>query len=103
MIFVNVFFLLVSLFLLSYIAFFSESTLGEIQRQLVYTSPLHGNTLTLIDRTELTLTDRTYMCQKCEMVKDRDLNAAENLNRAGLAQIYALGVQRSRCTGVKAT
>ena len=100
MIFVNVFFLLVSLFLVSYIAFFSESTFGEIQRQLVYKSVLHENTLTIIDRffpssklcsccgtlnTGLTLTDRTYMCQKCGMVKDRDLNAAENLNRAGLA------------------
>ena len=25
------------------------------------------------------------------MLKDRDLNAAENLNRAGLAQIHACG------------
>ena len=40
---------------------------------------------------ELTLTDRTYLCKRCGMVKDRDLNAAENLNRAGLARIHACG------------
>ncbi len=41
--------------------------------------------------TKLTLTDRTYLCQQCGMVKDRDLNAAQNLHRAGLARIYACG------------
>jgi hypothetical protein len=40
---------------------------------------------------ELLLTDRTYVCKQCEMIKDRDVNTAENLNRAGLARIYACG------------
>ncbi len=40
---------------------------------------------------ELTLTDRTYICTRCGMEKDRDLNAVENLNRAGLARIHACG------------
>ncbi len=35
---------------------------------------------------ELSLTDRTYVCTVCGMVKDRDRNAAENLNRVGTAQ-----------------
>jgi hypothetical protein len=37
------------------------------------------------------LTNRTYVCERCGMVKDRDFNAAENLNRAGLARIQACG------------
>ncbi len=41
--------------------------------------------------TELTLTDRIYICRRCGIVKNRDLNAAENLNRAGLARIHACG------------
>ncbi len=31
------------------------------------------------------------MCESCGLVKDRDLNAAEHLNRAGLARIHACG------------
>jgi len=34
---------------------------------------------------ELTLTDRTYVCKRCRMVNDRDLNAAINLNKVGRA------------------
>ncbi len=38
-----------------------------------------------IIHTELTLTDRTYICKRCEMVKDRDVNAATNLDTDGRA------------------
>lgn len=84
----------------------ADADFGEIRRQLVYKTTLHGNTLNIIDRffpsskmcsgcgtinVELTLTDRTYVCQHCGMKKDRDRNAAENLHRAGLARIYACG------------
>ncbi len=63
-------------------------------------SVIYGKTLHLIDRffpslkmcsqcghihVELTLTDRTYVCKICEMVKDHDLNAAINLNTVGKA------------------
>ncbi len=34
---------------------------------------------------ELTLTDRTYVCTQCGMVKDRDRNAADNLDMVGRA------------------
>ncbi|MCP4400296.1 MAG: transposase [bacterium] len=34
---------------------------------------------------ELTLTDRTYVCKKCGMVKDRAVNAAINLDTGGRA------------------
>ena len=45
----------------------------------------------LKNETELTLTDRMYICKVCGMVKNRDRHAAENLHRAGLARIYACG------------
>ena len=37
---------------------------------------------------ELTLTDRTYVYKRCGMVKDRDLNAAINLNKAGMTALF---------------
>ena len=39
-----------------------------------------------IINTKLTLTDRTDVCKACGMVKDRDLNAAINLDKVGTAQ-----------------
>ncbi len=84
----------------------ADVNFGEIRRQLVYKAELYGNVLHVVDRffpssklcsrcgqikTELTLTDRTYVCQQCGMVEDRDRNAAENLNRAGLARIHTCG------------
>ncbi|MCP4397682.1 MAG: transposase [bacterium] len=32
---------------------------------------------------ELSLTDRTYICHRCGMVNDRELNAAITLNTVG--------------------
>ena len=76
----------------------ADANFGEIRRQLVYKTALHGNTLNIVGRffpsskmcsccgnidAKLTLTNRTYVCKQCGMIKDRDLNAAENLNRAG--------------------
>jgi putative transposase len=84
----------------------ADANFGEICRQLVYKTPLYDNTLNIVDRffpsskqcsccghinAELILTDRTYVCTRCGMKKNRDLNAAENLNRAGLARMYACG------------
>ena len=37
------------------------------------------------------LSVRVYNCGNCKTVIDRDLNAAININRAGMAQIYAGG------------
>ncbi|MCP4396051.1 MAG: transposase [bacterium] len=84
----------------------ADANFAEIRRQLTYKADVYGNVLHVVDRffpsskmcsncghlnTKLTLTDRTYVCQQCGMVKDRDLNAAQNVLRAGLAQIYACG------------
>ena len=78
----------------------ADATFGEIRRQLVYRSALHGNTLHIIARFfpsskmcsgcgaikgDLNLTNRTYICERCGMIKDRDLNAAINLNTVGRA------------------
>jgi putative transposase len=84
----------------------ADANFGEIRRQLDYKTFLYGNSLQIVDRffpsskrcshcghikSKLTLTNRTYICQQCGMIADRDLNAAKNLYRAGLARIYACG------------
>ncbi len=66
----------------------------EMRRQLEYKSLWYGSELVIAPRffpsskmcsgcghikTDLTLSDRTYVCEKCGLVIDRDLNAANNL------------------------
>ena len=74
----------------------SDLGLYELRRQLEYKSKLKGNILTFADRwfpssktcsccgnikSDLTLKDRTYHCNECGLIIDRDLNAAINLER----------------------
>ena len=40
---------------------------------------------------EMPLSKRIFKCEKCGMVKDRDLNASENINRLGQSRINACG------------
>lgn len=40
---------------------------------------------------EISLSERTFSCENCNYVEDRDINAAKNINRAGIARIYACG------------
>lgn len=69
---------------------------GEFRRQLAYKATWHGSRVVLADRWEpssktcsgcgwmkedLQLSDRTFHCQQCGLVLDRDLNAAINLER----------------------
>lgn len=78
----------------------SDANFSEIFRQLGYKSKLRGNVLQKVDRffpssktcsgcghvkQQLTLKDRIFECPSCGMVKDRDVNAAINLNRIGKA------------------
>ncbi len=78
----------------------ADANFGEIRRQLAYKTELYGNTLNVVDRffpsskmcsccgyihAELTLTDRTYVCKRCGTVKNRDVNAAINLEKVGRA------------------
>jgi putative transposase len=72
----------------------SDSNFGEIRRQLTYKSERYGTHLVVIDRfypssktcsacgylkEELSLSERTYTCECCGLVLDRDVNAACNV------------------------
>jgi putative transposase len=77
----------------------SDSNFGEIRRQLEYKATIYGTHLVVIDRfypssktcsccghlkEELALHERTYVCERCGMVLDRDVNAAINLLKEAL-------------------
>lgn len=74
----------------------ADASFGEIRRQLAYKTAWHGGTLIVADRwfassktcsecgavkTKLALSERTYHCECCGAVLDRDVNAAANLAR----------------------
>jgi putative transposase len=76
----------------------TDASWGEFHRQLAYKSVWYGSRLVVADRwypssktcsgcgvvkSELSLSQRTFRCEGCGLVCDRDLNAARNL--AGLA------------------
>jgi putative transposase len=76
----------------------SDAGLGEIQRQLRYKSEWYGGILVKVDRffpssrlcpmcgivkSDLSLSDRTFVCE-CGYTADRDLNAAQNIEREAL-------------------
>ncbi len=69
---------------------------GEFRRQLAYKAAWYGGRIIVADRwfgssktcsqcgwgdETLTLADRTFRCQACGLVIDRDLNAAKNLEK----------------------
>ncbi|MFE6270447.1 RNA-guided endonuclease InsQ/TnpB family protein [Streptomyces goshikiensis] len=69
---------------------------GEFRRQLAYKTLWYGSALAVLDRwypssktcsncgwqnPRLTLSDRTFHCDTCKLVIDRDLNAARNIAR----------------------
>lgn len=74
----------------------SDASFGELRRQLVYKAAWYGTELVIADRwfpssktcsgcgnfkADLTLADRAYHCDACDLFIDRDLNAAINLAR----------------------
>jgi putative transposase len=76
----------------------SDAGFGEIQRQLRYKSEWYGGALVEVDRffpssrlcpmcgvvkSDLVLSDRTFVCE-CGYTADRDLNAAQNIEREAL-------------------
>ena len=78
----------------------SDAAFGEFRRQLEYKTAHSGATLHVVDRwfassktcskcgrvkAKLSLAERTYRCDGCGLVMDRDLNAAININVAGSA------------------
>ena len=77
-----------------------DASFGEFRRQLEYKTARTGSVLHVIDRwypssktcsrggrvkAKLSLSERTYHCDCCGLVMDRDLNAAININVAGSA------------------
>mgnify|MGYP002753742662 FL=1 len=78
----------------------SDAAFGEFRRQLEYKTARTGAQLHVIDRwypssktcskcgrvkAKLSLSERTYRCDGCGLVMDRDLNAAVNIKVAGSA------------------
>ena len=78
----------------------SDAAFGEFRRQLEYKTAKTGAALHIVDRwypssktcsacgrvkAKLPLNERTYRCEHCGLVMDRDLNAAININVAGSA------------------
>lgn len=74
----------------------SDAAFGELRRLLEYKTSWYGTDLVIADRwypssktcsgcgavkAELTLGERTYTCDACGLVLDRDVNAAVNLAR----------------------
>jgi putative transposase len=74
----------------------SDAAMGELSRQLLYKARWHGVEVRVADRLfpssktcsgcgevkkDLDLSTRTYSCENCGLVIDRDLNAAINLAR----------------------
>ena len=77
-----------------------DASFGEFRRQLEYKTTLTGARLNIVDRwypssktcsgcgrvkAKLSLSERTYRCEGCGLVMDRDLNAAINIKVAGSA------------------
>ena len=78
----------------------SDAAFGEFRRQLEYKTARSGARLHVVDRwyrssktcsqcgsvkAKLSLNERTYTCESCGLVLDRDLNAAINIQVAGSA------------------
>ena len=78
----------------------SDAAFGELRRQLEYKTARSGTALHVVDRwyrssqtcskcgsvkAKLSLAERTYRCDSCGLVLDRDLNAAINICVAGSA------------------
>jgi putative transposase len=72
----------------------SDAALAELRRQLTYKTSWYGSRLIVADpfypssktcsvcgwvKAKLTLAERTFTCEVCGLVLDRDLNAAHNL------------------------
>ncbi len=80
----------------------ADASFAEIRRQLEYKAAWSGTEVLVVDKffasskicsscgcknTQLTLADRTFVCQNCGLEIDRDLSAALNLRRAGLEYV----------------
>jgi transposase len=91
----------------------ADAGFGEIRRQLAYKTAWHGGTLIVADRwfassktcsqcgavkAKLALSERTYCCEVCGTVLDRDVNAAVNLARLAASGVDSNGRGADRQT-----
>jgi putative transposase len=96
----------------------SDSSFGEIRRQLEYKARWHGVHLVVIDRfypssqlcshcqwrnEALTLADRVFVCQDCGAVTDRDYNAAQNIRNVAVSSIDTQNACGQRSAGLYAS
>ncbi len=95
-----------------------DAGFGEFRRQLEYKTERAGVTLTVIDRyaptsktcstcgtvkPKLSLTERTYRCETCGLIIDRDVNAAKNIRDLGISEAAAPTVSQEPPLGAGAT
>ena len=81
----------------------ADASWSEFRRQLTYKCDWYGVNLVVISRyapstklcptcghinESLALSDREWTCPKCHTHYDRDINAAQNIRRFGLEQVY---------------
>ncbi len=73
----------------------SDANFYEFRRQVEYKVIRYGGTVMFADRfypssktcsncgeiQEISLSERVYMCKKCDYTADRDLNASQNLEK----------------------
>jgi IS605 OrfB family transposase len=93
----------------------ADASFAEIRRQLTYKTAWHGGTLIVADRwfassktcsecgavkAKLALSERTYVCEACGTVLDRDVNAAVNLARLAGSGPDSNGRGADRQTGL---
>lgn len=96
----------------------ADSNFGEIRRQLEYKAAWHGTHIVTIDRfypssktcsacgyvkAELSLSERTFVCEECGNVLDRDLNAAINIRHVAVSSIDTQNACGESSSGYLAT
>lgn len=88
----------------------SDASFFEVKRQLLYKSEQHGGYVQLVDRwyassktcsgcgyvkPELSLSERTFVCEACGLVLDRDFNASLNIRDEAIRLITDVPVVAS--------
>lgn len=85
----------------------ADVSLSELVRMIKYKAEWYGRTVLQVDRwfpssktcyncnyvkQDLTLDDREWVCPRCEVKHDRDLNAARNIRKQGITTAGTAGI-----------